>query len=55
MYARRGCPSHAMLVRAGATGGVGKRVVQQLLDRGRRVRVLVRDVPKAKELLVRRG
>lgn len=38
---------------AGATGGVGKRVVEQLLARGRRVRALVRDVPKATELLVR--
>lgn len=36
----------------GATGGVGKRVVQMLLARGRRVRALVRDVPKARELLV---
>lgn len=37
----------------GATGGVGKRVVQLLLARGRRVRALVRDVAKARELLVR--
>eukprot|EP00877_Chromochloris_zofingiensis_P004047 jgi/Chrzof1/13643/Cz08g05160.t1 len=35
----------------GATGGVGKRVVQRLLGQGRRVRALVRDVNKAKQLL----
>lgn len=35
----------------GATGGVGKRVVARLLAAGRRVRALVRDVPKARELL----
>ncbi|KAF6258399.1 complex I intermediate-associated protein 30-domain-containing protein [Scenedesmus sp. NREL 46B-D3] len=35
----------------GATGGVGKRVVQQLLAQGRVVRALVRDVDKAKQLL----
>lgn len=39
----------------GATGGVGKRVVQQLLAKGRRVRALVRDVDKAKSLLVSFG
>jgi NAD(P)-dependent dehydrogenase (short-subunit alcohol dehydrogenase family) len=37
---------------AGATGGVGQRVVQQLLAQGRVVRALVRDVDKAKQLLV---
>lgn len=35
----------------GATGGVGKRVVARLLAAGRHVRALVRDVPKARELL----
>lgn len=35
----------------GATGGVGRRVVARLLAAGRRVRALVRDVPKAQELL----
>lgn len=40
------------LFAAGATGGVGKRVVQRLLAQGRVVRALVRDVDKAKELLV---
>ena len=38
---------------AGATGGVGKRVVGLLVAQGRKVRALVRDVDKAKELLVR--
>jgi hypothetical protein len=37
---------------AGGTGGVGKRVVQRLLQQGRVVRALVRDVDKAKSLLV---
>lgn len=36
---------------AGATGGVGKRVVQRLLDRGYQVRSLVRDIDKAKTIL----
>lgn len=36
---------------AGATGGVGKRVVQRLIERGYRVRSLVRDADKARELL----
>ncbi|UPR02797.1 NAD(P)-binding domain-containing protein [Chloropicon primus] len=35
---------------AGATGGVGKRCVTKLLSLGRRVRVLVRDADKAREL-----
>lgn len=42
----------AVSVLAGATGGVGKRVVQRLLQQGRVVRALVRDVDKAKSLLV---
>ena len=36
---------------AGATGGVGKRVVRQLRDRGYQVRALVRDVAQAKTIL----
>lgn len=36
---------------AGATGGVGKRVVRLLKERGYRVRSLVRDADKAKEIL----
>lgn len=37
---------------AGATGGVGKRVVQALLNKGKAVRALVRDEQKARKLLV---
>jgi uncharacterized protein YbjT (DUF2867 family) len=40
----------AVLV-TGATGGVGSRVVAQLLAKGKRVRALVRDLPKAREML----
>lgn len=36
---------------AGATGGVGKRVVQRLVDRKYPVRALVRDCQRAKEIL----
>jgi uncharacterized protein YbjT (DUF2867 family) len=36
---------------AGATGGVGKRVVQRLLQRGDRVLALVRDIAKARSIL----
>lgn len=36
---------------AGATGGVGKRVVRHLLDNNYTVRALVRDAQKAKEIL----
>ena len=35
---------------AGATGGVGKRVVKNLLEQNYRVRVLVRDAAKAQEM-----
>lgn len=41
----------AVVLVTGATGGVGRRVVARLLAAGRRVRALVRDVPKAQELL----
>jgi len=40
----------AILV-AGATGGVGKRVVQRLLEKGYQVRSLVRDKDKASSIL----
>lgn len=36
---------------AGATGGVGKRVVRRLIEHNYQVRALVRDVQKAKEML----
>ena len=35
----------------GATGGVGKRVTTKLLERGDRVRALVRDAARAKDIL----
>ena len=43
------CGMHAP---SGATGGVGKRVVEVLLQQGRAVRALVRDEQKGKSLLV---
>lgn len=36
---------------AGATGGVGKRVVRRLVERGFKVRCLVRDIEKARLIL----
>ncbi|TVP57057.1 MAG: NAD-dependent epimerase/dehydratase family protein, partial [Nodularia sp. (in: Bacteria)] len=36
---------------AGATGGVGKRVVRRLVERGEKVRALVRDIEKARSIL----
>jgi uncharacterized protein YbjT (DUF2867 family) len=36
---------------AGATGGVGKRVAQRLVERSYQVRALVRDADKAREIL----
>ncbi|MDZ8187522.1 MAG: CIA30 family protein [Nostoc sp. ChiSLP02] len=36
---------------AGATGGVGKRVVKRSLERGYKVRALVRDIDKARSIL----
>ncbi len=36
---------------AGATGGVGKRVVQRLIERGYQVQALVRDTDKAQAIL----
>jgi len=36
---------------AGATGGVGKRVVRRSLEAGYRVRALVRDIEKARSIL----
>lgn len=43
--------SVGVILVAGATGGVGKRVVRRLLERGDRVRALVRDTQRAKEIL----
>lgn len=43
--------SVGIILVAGATGGVGKRVVQQLVDRGYPVRCLVRNCDRAKSIL----
>jgi uncharacterized protein YbjT (DUF2867 family) len=43
--------SEQVVLVAGATGGVGKRVVSRLLGRGYKVRALVRDGKKAKKVL----
>ena len=43
--------SMKVILVAGATGGVGKRVVRRLAEQGYLVRALVRDVHKAKEML----
>lgn len=48
-----GGPRPPVILVAGASGGVGKRVVEALLRRGKRVRALVRDADKGTELLVR--
>eukprot|EP00798_Chlamydomonas_sp_ICE-L_P015251 gene15251-21333_t len=44
-------PINGVIMVAGATGGVGKRVVAQLLAAGKTVRAMVRDVEKGKQLL----
>lgn len=41
----------SVILVAGATGGVGKRVVKKLLNRGYQVRCLVRDLDKARSIL----
>lgn len=55
LLAANGAPaptsSGNVVVVAGATGGVGKRVVQTLLSKGKAVRALVRDEQKARKLL----
>lgn len=43
--------SVGVILVAGATGGVGKRVVQRLIERGYKVRSLVRDADKARVIL----
>lgn len=50
----KGCPQRLSTVwlGSGATGGVGTRVVQTLLQQGSAVRALVRDEQKARMLLV---
>ncbi|MEC4818826.1 MAG: CIA30 family protein [Scytonema sp. PMC 1069.18] len=46
-----GAKQVGVILVAGATGGVGKRVVRRLLERGYKVRSLVRDIDKARSLL----
>ena len=43
--------TNMVILVAGATGGVGKRVVQQLCDRNYSVRALVRDAARGREIL----
>lgn len=43
--------TNMMILVAGATGGVGKRVTQILLERNYRVRALVRDADRARKIL----
>ena len=44
-------PGRAAVLVLGATGGTGVRIVRQLLAKGKRVRVLVRNMPKAEREL----
>lgn len=46
-----GAKTVGVVLVAGATGGVGKRVVQRLVDKGYKVRCLVRDIDKARSIL----
>lgn len=46
-----GAKTVGVVLVAGATGGVGKRVVQRLIDKGYKVRCLVRDIDKARSIL----
>ncbi len=48
---QEGRKSMGVILVAGATGGVGKRVVRRLLERNYQVRALVRDAQKAREML----
>ncbi|MDJ0588736.1 MAG: CIA30 family protein [Pleurocapsa sp. MO_226.B13] len=43
--------TNMLILVAGATGGVGKRVVKQLLEQNYQVRALVRDADRAREIL----
>jgi len=46
-----GAKQVGVIVVAGATGGVGKRVVRRLVEQGYQVRSLVRDIDKARSIL----
>ncbi|MBO1347252.1 MAG: CIA30 family protein [Hormoscilla sp. GUM202] len=50
-YKSSGEQKMGVILVAGATGGVGKRVVRRLVDRHYPVRALVRDVSRAREML----
>lgn len=51
MQTQGGGKRMGVILVAGATGGVGKRVVRRLIERNYSVRALVRDVQRAKEML----
>ncbi|NMG19053.1 CIA30 family protein [Brasilonema bromeliae] len=46
-----GAKQVGVILVAGATGGVGQRVVKRLLEQGYKVRALVRDIDKARSIL----
>lgn len=46
-----GAKQVGVILVAGATGGVGKRVVRRLLEQGYKVRALVRDIDKSRSIL----
>lgn len=46
-----GAKQVGVILVAGATGGVGQRVVKRLLEEGYKVRALVRDIEKARSIL----
>ncbi len=46
-----GAKQVGVILVAGATGGVGKRVVRRLVEQGYKVRSLVRDIDKARSIL----
>ncbi|PMB47611.1 NADH:ubiquinone oxidoreductase [Fischerella thermalis CCMEE 5330] len=46
-----GAKQVGVILVAGATGGVGKRVVRRLVERGYRVRSLVRDIERARSII----
>ncbi|MDZ8263635.1 CIA30 family protein [Nostoc sp. ChiQUE01b] len=50
-YIPNGGRNVGVILVAGATGGVGKRVVQRSLQQGYKVRALVRDIDKARSIL----
>jgi uncharacterized protein YbjT (DUF2867 family) len=51
VYQLKGDKNLGVILVAGATGGVGKRVVQRLVTAGYQVRALVRDIDRARSIL----